>query len=549
MSDESSVEARLKRYEQAKKERELKIGKLTQAYRMAFPTNSKWLVQGEGDFSRDKTDYRWDTTAISGLQSFSSGIQSIIMPAFSQWAKFVPSAMLPKEDIKQLQDALIQPTNVLFRALEASNLMLQAGISMQDMGISVGLMQVKSTGNLRAPLRFKSIPMHNVSLGEYDGDIHDVYRKFKLPARDIEPTWPDAKLTERVSNAVKNSPHEDIELLEGTIYDPSKDEGKRYTYFVMDVESKKDLVHKEQSNSRWIPFRYAVSPGEVWGDGPVLQIIDKIRMANKTTQMDFVNAGLKISSPLFVNKNSIVNPNNLRIEAGAIIHVNDTSPGQLPIVPLDIAKDFRFDQVVLQQMQAEIRDALFEDPLGPVNRVNQSATETSIRQQNWIKKSSASFGRLSQEFSLPIILKSSLALQEQGLMPPGFHIDESSLEITMGGLPVDVQFESAIAKIDDNKQAEQFLEYNIKMQSIFGPQQSMSALNAEQVPAYLAEKLGIDSQLIKGPIEIEQMMQQQAQAQQAQQQAQAQQDQQASQSAPPQQTQEKQQTPELNIGQ
>ncbi len=86
------------------------------------------------------------------------------------------------------------------------------------------------------------------------------------------------------------------------------------------------------------------------------------------------------------------------------------------------------------------------------------------------------------------------------------------------------------------------------MQSIFGPEQSMAALNPEKVPQYLSEKMGVEPTLVKGPEEIKQMVQQQAQAQAAQQQAQAAQEQQASQSAPAPESQQRQQSPELNIG-
>lgn len=508
-----NIDQRLKRYESAMQERQLKISKFTQAYRMAFPTHAKWLIHGKGSESYDKTNFRWDTTAVQGLKTFSSNIQSLLMPSFKKWARFIASAEYDS-NVKQDIDAMVEPTSdLLFRALDSSNLMLESNIAFQDMGIAVGLLQIHATGNRNQPIRFQSIPMHTVALGQFEGRIEDVYRKFKLPARDIKSMWKDATLTDSIINNIKSDPSTEIELLEGTIYYPDESSGQKYCYFVMDMESKKDIVYRKQAISRWIPFRFAVSPGEVWGEGPILQILDTIRIANKIVEMDLLNAGLKISRPLFVNGSKVLNPNNIKMEPGSIIHVNDTAPGQLPIVPLDIAGDFNFDQVTLHSYQSEIRDALFADPLGPAERPNQSATETSIRQQNWIKKSSSSIGRLSNELLRPLILKSCVLMQEQGFMPKDFHIDPYTLNMTIKGMNLDIDFLSPLASLEDQKEAQNFLQFNQEMQSIMGPELSIAALNMEKVPQYLADKMNVKSSLVKNSQEIQAIQQEAAQTQ------------------------------------
>ena len=542
-----NVDQRIKRWKAAEVERELKINKFVQAYRLSFPMRDKWLVTGKGSLSQDKTNFRWDTTAVTGLQAFASNIQTLLMPAFDQWARFVGAAHFDDTEKHSMDEQLVGPSNVLFSALQASNLMLEANVSFQDMGIAVGLMQIHSTGNKRAPVRFTAIPMHTVALGQFQGEIQDVYRKFKLPARDIVATWPDANLPESIIEALKVEPSVEIELLEGTIYYPNNKAGEKYQYFVTELRTKKDLVVRKQSMSRWIPFRFAVSPGEVWGDGPVLQILDIIRITNKIVEMDVINAGIKIARPLIVNGSKIMNPNNIKMEPGAIFYVNDLQPGQLPIVPLDVAGDFQFDQVTLQGYQEQIKDALFADPMGPTNGPQTSATEVSIRQQNWIKKSASSLGRLTNELLRPIILKTAVIMQEQGLMPSQFHIDPDTMEVTVDGAPVDIDFLSPLAELEGDRKAAKFSQFNQELQAIVGPELSMGALNLTEVPQYLAEQMNIDPHLVKGSAQIQQL---QAQAQQAQQQQQQQQ-QQAAQQPPVNQepVQQQPQLPQLNLSQ
>lgn len=542
------IEKRLQRYASAQQERELKLYKFVQAYRLAFPTNAKWLLYGPGSESIDKTQFRWDTTAVQGLKTFASNIQTLLMPPFQQWAKFKPAPNVIESEIKPVEDALVHASNVLYQAIDASNLMLESNIAFQDMGIAVGLLQISSTGDSRRPIAFKAIPMHTVALGEYDGRIEDVYRKVCVPARDIKALWPDAQLTQSINTMISSSPGTEIELLEGTIYYPNNEPHERYLYFVMQMDTNTDLVNRPQSMSRWIPFRFAVSPGEVWGEGPILQILDTIRITNKIVEMDLLNAGLKIARPLFVNSTQVLNPNLIKIEPGAIIRVNNTAPGQLPIVPLDLAGDFQFDQVTLTNYQSQIRDALFADPLGPEHTPNQSATEASIREQNWTRKSSSSIGRMTNELLRPTILKTCVLLQEMGLMPPDFHIEPSTLQITLNGMEIDIDFLSPLATISDLQDAQRFIQYTQSLQAIVGPQLVPAMLNTEKIPQFLAEKMDIRSDLVKGPGEIL-AMQQQLQ-QQAQQMQQAQQQQQQGQSSPqPTDLSQPPQIPKLNIGQ
>lgn len=487
----------LRRYEQAWEERELKLNKFTQAYRLAFPTHAKWLIHGEGSLSLDKTIFRWDTTAIQSLKTFASNIQSLLMPPFTQWASFKAASKFSGSEAHVINQALELPSQVLFNALDSSNLLLEADIAFQDMGIAVGLLQIHTTGNRRNPLRFESIPMHTVALGSFQGEIVDVYRQMKVCARDIPAIWPDAKMPQHVEYQLNTNPEEEIELLEGTIYYPLNKDSEKYQYFVLDEATKEFLVNRPQKMSRWIPFRFAVSPGEVWGDGPVLQILDGIRIANKIVEMDVLNVGLKVARPLFVKNSTILNPNNIKMEPGAIIYVNDTNPNSLPIAAFDYAGDMQFDQISLETYKAEIRDALFNDPLGPNVNPNQSATEVSIRQQNWLKKSAASLGRLTTELLTPIIMKSCVLLQDQGFMPNGFKIDASTFDITMNGEDVDIEFLSPLAQLHSKEQAQEFLQYSQTLQGIMGPQLAMGGINMEEVFQYIGDKMDIDSNLIK----------------------------------------------------
>ena len=105
-------------------------------------------------------------------------------------------------------------------------------------------------------------------------------------------------------------------------------------------------------------------------------------------------------------------------------------------------------------------------------------------------------GRLANEMLTPIILKATVLLQEQGLMPSQFHIDPDNMKMTTNGQPVDLEFLSPLATLDDQEEAQKFTEFNQQLQQVMGPQLSLGALNVSNIPQFLANKMRIPNPLV-----------------------------------------------------
>lgn len=505
-----SFDQRMKRYNKALEHRTLKLFMLEQAYRYASPGRNKWLIETPGFYRENQ---RWDPTAVEALKTFSSNIVSMIMPPFTRWMSLVGGPDLDVDAKKQLDERLEFHTLQVFNALDASNLALEADIAFQDAGISVGLLQIQRTGDRRKPVRFEAIPLHDVVIESYRGEIKDIWRKIKIPARDIQSIWPKAKIPHSIQEIINSSPEEKVELVEGTIYYPENPPNSRYLYYLADHKSKNDLVNEPTDFSPWIPYRFSVSPGEVWGDGPVLQILDWIKIVNKMTEYEIKNIGLKTAPPLAIRADEILNTNTVKIEPGSIIRVNDVM--NPPIVPLTLTGDLRFDQLSLSEMQQKIRESLFADPIGPGDQPNKSATEVSILQQNWVKKSAASFGRLNNELLHPIIQKTVYLMRKDGFLQD-LEIDDSTYEIKIDGSTIGVEFKSPIAQIQDQEDASNFTQYFTTMAEMVGQAAAIGGTNLEDVYTYMAEKMNVPLRLVKGPDQVAGMINQLTQPQQQQ---------------------------------
>ena len=502
---------RWKRYQNAWDARNLKLFLFQEAYKFALPGRNKWLIKTP---AVDKTIYRWDVTAIEALQSFASNLQTMLMPPFQDWFQLKSGDIDPSA--KKLVDEELQVyTQQILDVLNNSNLFLEANIAFQDMGISTGLLKISLTDNDAAPIKFEAIPMHTVAIMEHEGEIKDIWRTLEIPLSDIKSVWPDAKMPQRFEQMMKQSPHANVTLVEGTIYYPENDPNERYLYYVCDQESKEDLVNQAMDMSPWIPFRFSVSPGETWGFGPVLQMLDYIRIANKMTEFDMTNAGYTISRPMMIQSNQIVNPYNVVMSPGAQIQVEDMRVP--PIQMLDVGGDLKFDQVTLSEVQQTIRNAMFADPLGPSDQKEQTATEVSIRQQNWVQKSTASFARLNNELLHPIVFKTIKLLKKHGQFKD-IRLTTTHFDIELNEQNIKIDFAGPMSNVQLKKDTQNILDFYAALGQTVGPQLALGMTNLQFLPEILAEKMNLPLKLVKNSDELtmiaNQLAQQAVQAEQ-----------------------------------
>ena len=509
---------RLKRYSKALDERDLKLFLFQEAYKFALPGRNKWLIKTP---AVDKTVWRWDVTAIESLHSFASNLQTILMPPFQNWFHLRSGNI--NETAKEIVDEELQGyTEQILDILNNSNLFLEANIAFQDMGISTGLLKISLTDNDANPIKFEAIPMNNVAMQEHEGEIKDIWRSMEVPLSDIKSIWPDAKFSSRLDQMSKQDPHVLVKLIEGTIYYPENDPDERYLYYVSDEISNEDLVTQPMEMSPWIPFRFSVSPGETWGFGPILQMLDYIRIANKMTEFDITNAGYQMARPMLIQSNQIVNPYNINMEPGAQIQVEDIRVP--PVHMLDVGGDLRFDQLSLTQVQQQIREALFADPLGPMDQKSQTATEVSIRQQNWLQKSTASFARLNNEFLHPVIFKTIKLLKKHGKFKD-IKLTTTQFAIELNEQNIAIDFIGPLTSTQMNKDVQSITQFYEVLAQTLGPQfgATLPALmtNVSYLPEILGEKLKVPLELVKSSGDIDNIVQKVLgaveQAQQAQQ--------------------------------
>lgn len=480
--------ARHSRYEKAQARMLQWDSILEDAYRYSIPNMREFHTVTIGE---RKVNDLFDSTGILGTQSFANNLQSILMPPFRRWAKLIPGEEVRENERQNVEKALQAINDTLFRFLDQSNFALSINESLQELAIGTGIL-IFNEGPREDPFKFTSIPISRVAFEEgADNQLENFWRRLEIPVRQIQRLWPQATLTPSLKRQLDSAPDTTVEIVEGTILYPENDEDSRYYYYISDSTTKTDLFSEFRDFTPWIGFRFSKAPGEIVGRGPVLTALPDMRTVNKMREYVLRSAKFQAFPAYLAASTSVLNPYNLVIEPGSIIPVEAQFSGSNPITPLPTSGNVQIAFTEIQALQSTIREILFADPLPPSQTPIQSATEVSIRQQNWIRKSGSSFGRLTVELLAPIIKTALIILRKKGLIG----------DVKVDGKRISIQYESPLLDLQSQEDVQRAQEWLQIMQSTYG-QFAILAFNPAEFPSWAAEKMNVDLKLVKDPSQI-----------------------------------------------
>ncbi len=501
-----------KRYTRARNRMNQQQKKLQDAYDYSLPNRANFNRTEVGEQRNIRI---FDETAPNGLIQLANDVQSILMPPYQRWAKLIPGSEVPEAQQKPIQEQLEKVTEIFFRHLEQSNFYQVSAESFTDMGISTGLM-VFEEGTDDNPFVFRSAPISEVAFEEgRRGKLQNFWRQFKDPLRQVMLMWPNIELPSNLKTQLKNDPDEKVELIEGLVLVPGKTELEdEFQYYIQDMESHSLLVNEKRLWQPWMGFRMAKTTNEVIGYGPILRVLPAIRSVNKMQEWDLRAFKFAALGVFMVENSGVINPFNLTIEPGSTIPVEPSVSGKDPIRPLQGGQDPRISLEKIQAKQAVINQALFSQPLPPQTKSGVSATEISIRMQNWVRQNSAAFGRITVELIEPTITIGINILVKKGLIDiPQLKIDRKR---------VDIKYESPLIAIQDQQDLQSVKESIELIQATYGEQGVAVAFKQGKLNEYINRKAGIPAELVNSDVEIEKILDGIQKQQQLQQEAQQQ---------------------------
>ena len=466
-------------------------------YEFALPQRNLYNGYYEGKVpGKAKMQRVFDSTAMSSTKRFANRLQSGLFPPNRHWCRLEPGSGIPKEQRGQAQEILDAYTDIMFDQLRQTSFDLAMGEFLLDLCVGTAVMMIMP-GDEVTPLRFIAIPQYLVAVeeGAY-GIVDNVYRKLRIKAEAITREFPDVNITTELQDAIDQRGNEELDLFDAIIFDQ---ETGRYHYHVIWPYKSQELVYREITSNPFIVARFSKTAGEIYGRGPLVDAIADIKTLNKTVELVLKNASLSISGVFLAADDGVLNPQNVKIQPGAIIPVaRNGGPQGASLAPLPRGGDFNTSQIVMNDLRMNIKKVLMDDTLPPDTMSARSATEIAQRQAELATNLGSAFGRLMTEIMNPLIARILTVLDRQGLINMPLKVDGVQIKIT----PI-----SPLAEAPKMEEVNKVLNF-MQIANAMGPAGQM-AINVQEAVSFIAEKMGVDQSILNDPQEVEMMMMQQ----------------------------------------
>ena len=481
----------LKKYKEAKGIKDYWKDRFEEAYEYCLPNRESFYDESPG---QRRTDKIFDETAVVGVQEFASRLQAGITPTFARWADFQAGSEIPKEQKQQINLDLDKITEYVFELLQTSNFNQEIHEAFMDLAIGTGVLLVEE-GDAINPIKFTSIPLTKVCLmNGPDGKIDTVYRTRLCKPEEINILYPKAVLPENFDPLKQTK---QIKIIEAVykIHKPNVEEFKLCVFMEDPKHILYEEVYKGEGSNPYLVFRWNKASGEVYGRGPVFNAMSAIKTCNLTIELILQNAQMSVSGVYTYEDDGVINPDNISLVPGSLIPV---APGSRGLVPIQAASNFDVAQLVLNDMRANIKKALYMEALGKPEGTPMTATEVSERMADLSRQIGSSFGRLQSELINPLLRRIIRILSKQG-----------RIEIPkVNGREVKIAPRSPLAQAQHLQDVADVSRFNEIIAGTFGPQMINVIVNQNETAKYLAEKMNLPEKLIRNEEEQKAIVQQ-----------------------------------------
>lgn len=468
------MEALIKRFGKAKERRELWRSLFQEAYDFALPQKETFNFHSPG---QKKNRHIYDSTAVTGVRVYAARIQSSHTPPWQQWMDFVAGTDTPKAERDTINQKLEEATEIFFNHLNESDFSNQSNESDQDLAVSTGAMFFEEGNELAGePLfKFTSIPLAQLYLEPGSGTKNTGWREHEVQVRELKGMWPDGDFGEELVKKMEKQPDSKVKIINGVV----KSDGEFHQVVI--YQAKKQLIFTQSfTTSPLIIYRTNVIPGEVYGRGPVIDVLADIRTANKVKEYVLKNGALQMTGVYTALSDGSWNPHTVTIAPGSIIPVGSNSNQNPSMRPLENSGRLDVGQIILEDLQSNINKALFANPLGEIDDPVKSATEQMLRTQEMLRMSGASFGRLTTEKIKPIVERGVDILATNGRLP----------RLRVDGKQITIKMQSPLAKAEAMEDFNNFQVWFAQMSQLPPEVQALGA-KLENIPNWTATKLGL----------------------------------------------------------
>jgi len=489
------VERFLKRYQRAKERFDKSRTVIDECYEFGLPLRERSYCDG-GEGAR-RTDRLFDSTAVGLLQDLASQMLDDVWPADAKPFELEAGPDVPPAERPQVNRALSEVAAEIVETVNNSNFRSAAHEALMDWGIATGFL-LPEEGDALQPVRFRCLPLTEAmpDLGPFD-EIDALFRPRKVRAADIPLLWPGAAIDQQLERCIRDTPDERVDVVEGSERDWTVRATETWRYSCVLAARKhvlKSGKHEGFGSKPFIDFSSARVTGEVLGRGQMQVALPDIKTLNLVKQLVLENADLAISGLWQYDDDGVLNPDTIQILPGTTIPRVQGSRG---LEPLQTPGDFNVGDLIIKDLQGQIRSIFFGDDLGPPKNTPMSATEVLERSSNRARRRAGPYQRLIVELLFQTVRRVSYILVRQGRIKlPA--IDGRRVVFRPLSPLTRAQAQDEILRHD------RYLEMlNMRL----GPQVTATLFDFEKYGEWLARKIGVEPSLVRTQGERKQMVQ------------------------------------------
>jgi hypothetical protein len=385
-------------------------------YDLCLPGRGSFFTTTAGT---EKTDDIFDDTGALALQEFANLMVEGMLPRSSDIFALLPSSRLDERTQEELRPDLRDITAFIHEVLRKSDFFENAHESFVDVAIGTGCLTANDSRDATY-VKFESWPLDTFSVDVGPkGTIDGTFRwRQDVRIEDIKVVWPKAVIPQALLDRQRNNQMEIDQkptFIEFTVRLWTEGE-EVYQHGIVWKEEQTFLLDTElrgQGSRPQIPFRWTRAPGEWYGRGPALLALPSIKTTNLTVQLILENAEMQIGGIWKAENDGVTNYDTIQLVPNTVLTY---MPGQRGLEPLSPPGNPDFANLVLNDMRANIREALFNETFEGRGDTPISASEVAARQLRLARRIGSPIGRIFNELIRPTVLRVIFLLKQQGIL-------------------------------------------------------------------------------------------------------------------------------------
>lgn len=444
-----------------------------------------------------------DPTGIRATELLAAGLHGMLTNPAAKWF----TLRLVEDDLNEgeaTQAYLHEVERRLFSAMHAPGSAITTHLHELYQDLAAFGTAVLFTGrSASGRLLFQARSLSECVIDENaEGQVDTVFRRFRQTTRQVVEAFGLDAVSAKVRERWTQGKYDDkIELLHVVCprldRDPVRKDGKSMPWAscYLECEGRHELREEGFQEFPYAVPRWSKAAGEVYGRSPAMTALPDVKMLQEMMKATLKAAQKKVDPPMLISDDGVVGP--IRTVPGGLNFIRNNARME----PLLTGGDIGLGLEMMNQTRSNVMAAFFVDQLQFASDATMTATEVVQRTQERMRLLGPILGRMEAELLGPLITRVfGLLGRDPGMLPlPPEEIEDR--EFT-------VEYVSPLARAQRQQEADGLVQVlNIALPLAQGLPAIMQRLDADRLLPWLADRFGLDPDLLLSDEDLAQQQQ------------------------------------------